>query len=145
MFLKMDPPDHTRMRRIVTKAFTPRAVERLIEPMQRITVASLDTAAASGRMELMSGLARPLPVTIIAELLGIDEDRPAFVQWGKAIATSSGLEQSKEGTHQADEAAGAFVAYCAALVERRRTDPGEEMLRYDPPVQLTGRVALGDV
>jgi len=128
LLLKMDPPDHTRMRRIVTRAFTPRAVERLTSAMERVTDMALETAASSGRMELMSELARPLPVTIIAELLGVpEEDRPAFVQWGKAIATSSGLE-SEERARQADEASRAFIAYCAALADRRRTEPGEDLL-----------------
>jgi cytochrome P450 len=215
MFLNMDPPDHTRMRRIVTRAFTPRAVERLRSAMQRVTGRALDASAATGHIELMQALARPLPVTIIAELLGIaEEDRPAFVEWGKFIATNSGLELSEEGVRQADEAVRAFVEYIAALVERRRAEPGEdllselialesqgehltlseliataflllfagyettvnligngtlaliqnpeqyqllrrrpemipnaveELLRYDPPVQLTGRKALADV
>jgi cytochrome P450 len=129
MFLHMDPPDHTRIRRIVTRAFTPRAVERLTGVMERVTDRALAAAAASGRMELMSALARPLPVTIIAELLGIpEEDRPAFVDWGRVIATSSGLEQSEQDVRRGDKAAGAFVEYIASLVERRRREPGEDLL-----------------
>jgi len=87
--LNSDPPDHTRLRTLVHKAFTPSLVERLRERIQSVCDELLDEVATNGRMDLMSGYALPLPLTIIAELLGIPvEDRS---QLSRAIAEQSFL------------------------------------------------------
>jgi hypothetical protein len=80
--LRMDPPDHTRLRSLVSSAFTPRTVQSLRPRIEAIVEEQLDRVAASGRMELIGDLAYPLPVIVIAEMLGIPvEDRDRFKHW----------------------------------------------------------------
>src|SRR3546814_8983338 len=79
--LLMDPPDHTRLRKLVSKAFTPRTVERLRPHVAELAHAMLDTADPAG-FELIDTIGFPLPVTVICELLGIPaEDRHLFGPW----------------------------------------------------------------
>jgi cytochrome P450 len=74
--LRQDPPDHTRLRSLVNKAFTPRAVERLRGRVHEIVSELLDAAARQGGMDLIADFAYPLPVTVICELLGVPIRRP---------------------------------------------------------------------
>src|SRR5207244_7124121 len=84
--LNADPPDHTRLRALVSKAFTPRAVERLGGRMQAICDERLDAAKHAGRLDLVRDYALPLPLTVIAEMLGIPpQDRRRFDGWTKAV------------------------------------------------------------
>ncbi|MDQ3210062.1 MAG: cytochrome P450, partial [Actinomycetota bacterium] len=69
--LDMEPPDHTRVRRLVSKAFTPRMVESMREPVQRLTDDLVDQVAGAGELDLLPTIAEPLPVAVIAELLGV--------------------------------------------------------------------------
>ena len=80
--LNRDPPDHTRLRKLVQKAFTARLIERLGARVQSVCDELLDVAAARGQMDLVGGFALPLPITIIGELLGISaQDRLRFHAW----------------------------------------------------------------
>src|SRR5262249_18557400 len=80
--LARDPPDHTRLRRLVSKAFTPGMVERLRPRVQAIADALLDAVAGRGGMDLIDEYAFPLPITVIAEMLGIPAaDRDRFRKW----------------------------------------------------------------
>ena len=72
--LDMEPPDHTRVRRLVAKAFTPRMVESMREPVQRLTDGLVDEVDGSGEFDLLPAIAEPLPVAVIAELLGVPEE-----------------------------------------------------------------------
>jgi cytochrome P450 len=123
--LNKDGDDHRRLRRLVTKAFTPRMVERLRPRIQQIADELIDRVESSGEMELVEDFAFPLPITVIAELLGVPvADRERFRVWSNAIVTPA---------LSADELAGfgasmqAFVDYLLALFEERRKDPGEDL------------------
>ncbi len=84
-----DPPDHTRLRGLVSRAFTPRVVEGLRPRIQQIVDGLLDRVQGAGRMEVISDLAYPLPVTVISEMLGVpEEDRERIKQWSADIARS---------------------------------------------------------
>lgn len=84
--LSLDPPDHTRLRTLVTKAFTPRMVERLRNQIQTVCDDLLDAATTNGRMDLVSGYASPLPLTVIGEMLGIPPgDRKRFPSWSRRM------------------------------------------------------------
>src|SRR3954471_1254308 len=86
--LNKDGEDHRRLRRLVTKAFTPRMVEQLRPRIQEIADDLIDTVEARGEMDLVEQLAFPLPITVIAELLGIPvADRDSFRRWSNAIVT----------------------------------------------------------
>jgi len=216
-FLFLDPPDHTRLRRLVSKAFTPRTVERLRPRVQALVDELLDAVVPTGSIELIEDLAYPLPVQVISEMLGVPpEDHERFKGWSKDLAR--GLDPDfilpPDVLEQRNRAVEAFSEYFLELIaerrrsprddllsalvaaedegdrlteqellstctlllvaghettvnliangtlallrhpdqlERLRDDPSvsrsavEELLRYDPPVQLTGRVALEDI
>ena len=84
--LFVDPPDHTRLRTLVNKAFTPAAVERLRPRVEEIVAGLLDRAAGAGAMDVVEELAYPLPVTVICELFGVPEaDRDRFRAWSRGL------------------------------------------------------------
>ena len=222
-FLSLDPPDHTRLRRLVAKAFTPRVVATLAPRIEQVTDGLLTEAAGGGELELVGQLAYPLPVRIISELLGVPpEDQARFAGWSSSLAhsvqPSFGSPDPAE-LAEIERASLEFGDYFTELIGRRRSSPAgdlltklikaedagdrlsveeliatcvlllvaghettvglianamlallrqpdqfaalaadpdlaagavEETLRYDPPVQLTGRVAtqglrIGDV
>src|SRR6202044_1563970 len=88
-FLSLDPPDHTRLRRLVSKAFTPRRIALLEPRIRQITAELLAAAGPAGQLEVVSQLAYPLPVRIISELLGVPvEDHPRFAGWSARLAHS---------------------------------------------------------
>ncbi len=210
-----DPPDHTRLRNLVNKAFTPRSIELLRPRIQEIVDGIFEQAEASGRLDAVRDLANPLPVIVIAEMLGIPrEDRERFKRWSDIVA--EGLEPVFDPAviERTNRASTEIVDYFRGIVAARRAEPREdlvsrlvaardegdhlsesevlafcllllvagnetttnligngllalmrnpaqlrrlcddpsltesaveELLRYDSPVQLTGRVALEDV
>ncbi|HXP18049.1 MAG TPA: cytochrome P450 [Streptosporangiaceae bacterium] len=218
-FLSLDPPDHTRLRRLVARAFTARVVATLEPRIRAVTAELLSAAAAAGgrELELVSQLAYPLPVRIISELIGVPPaDHARFAAWSAKLAHSVqpqfGVAQSAADLAETERAGLEFAEYFGELIAERRArpapdlltkliraeddgerlteaeliatcvlllvaghettvglisnavlallrhpgqlaalqaDPGlaagavEETLRYDPPVQLTGRVARG--
>jgi cytochrome P450 len=134
-FLSLDPPDHTRLRRLVSKAFTPRTVAALEPRIRAVTSELLTAAAPVGQLEVVSQLAYPLPVRIISEMLGVPvEDHPRFAGWSARLAHSLqpgfGLE-SAEAMARAEAAQVArdeFAAYFAELIAARRARPAQDLL-----------------
>ncbi|NLU72361.1 cytochrome P450 [Streptomyces sp. HNM0575] len=121
--LMSDPPDHTRLRRLVAGEFTPRRVARLAPRIQQITDELLDdmTAGEERRADLVDSLAFPLPMTVICELLGVPElDRTVFRGWSNAIVARSDPEEMQRAYEE-------MPVYLAELIEARRADPGEDM------------------
>ena len=89
--LDTDPPQHTRLRLLVNKAFTPKTVEGLAPFIRAFVDKALDAALARGRMDVMADLAFPLPATVIAEMLGVPpEDRDRFKQWSDEASVALG-------------------------------------------------------
>ena len=124
--LNRDGADHRRLRRLVTKAFTPRIVEQLRPRIEEIASELLDAVEARGEMDVVEEYAFPLPITVIAELLGIPvADRDRFRRWSNAVVTPAfGPDALAEfGNLMAD-----FVAYLHALFERRRSEPAEDLI-----------------
>ncbi len=127
--LDLEPPDHTRARRLVASAFTPRRVEALRGPVTALAVALLEPAADTGRLELMSELAEPLPVAVIAELLGVPAaDRPLLRPWSRAIVGLYELGYDSDAGTRAGTAAVEFDGYLRELIAARRRRPGPDLL-----------------
>ena len=121
--LSTDPPDHDRLRRLVTKAFTARRIERLRPRVAEITRSLLDTMPADGPVDLLESFAFPLPITVICELLGVpDADRANFRTWTQAIL-STGAAAAESGT-----AAVEMAGYFTALVADKRAHPADDLL-----------------
>jgi cytochrome P450 len=123
-----DPPDHTRLRRLASRAFTPRSVEAL-RPRVVALVDGLLDRFGPGEVEVMDALAFPLPVTVIGEMLGIPaEDRPQFRPLVRAVTAVLELVVSPEQLHAATEASVTLEAYFADLIAERRASPRDDLL-----------------
>ena len=131
-FLVLNPPDHTRLRKLVSKAFTPRMVARLAPRIEQITTGLLDAAEASGDpVDLIETLASPLPVIVISELLDVPlDDRDRFVGWSHDMAR--GLDPDfllPDGIRTRQIRARAeFAAYFRDLAASHRRSPGDDLL-----------------
>jgi cytochrome P450 len=123
--LSMDPPEHSRLRKLVARAFTARQIERLRPRTQAIVDDLLDRMIAAGSpADLAESLAWPLPITVICELLGVPvEDRDRFRVWTDRLLSLSGTEI--EQTMQARES---LDAYLADLIAQRRVEPTDDLL-----------------
>ena len=124
--LAKDGEDHRRLRRLVTKAFTPRIVEQLRPRIQEIADDLVDRVAERGSMELVDDFAFPLPITVIAELLGIPvEDRQRFREWSSNVVTPALTPELQEiAARRGDE----FVAYLDDLFANRRAEPTDDLV-----------------
>ena len=123
--LDLDDPDHARLRALVSKAFTPRLIEWLRGRIETLSEELLDVMERKGGAELVGDYALPIPATVIAELLGVPaEDRRKFHRWsGKLVSVSSGRDMLR-----ALPAALAFTRYLRKIIERRRAEPGDDLL-----------------
>ena len=137
--LFQNPPNHTRLRGLAHKAFTPRMVEQMREAIQSLTDQLLDRVQAAGQMELIADLAYPLPVTVIAEMLGIPEaDRDRFHEWSDALARSLDMTDDPAVYQRAAAAAAVFTGYLRELANRRRVAPGPDLLSALVQVEEAG-------
>ena len=124
--LDVDAPDHTRLRVLVHKAFTPRTIEQMRERIHTVTAQLLDTAEDQGRMDLIRDYALPLPTTIIAGMLGVPvEDGPKFHRWSSAIVATS---PSRWGMIKAIPNILFFLRYIRKLVKARRIEPRDDLV-----------------
>ncbi len=122
-----DPPDHMRLRALVSKAFTPRAVERLRDRVQAVCDDLLDAAAPDGRLDLVQGFALQLPLTIIADMLGIPvPDRRRFNAWTRRVLEGAGLTLT--GLALGMPALWQSERYLRERIARRRVDPQDDMV-----------------
>ena len=126
--LTIDPPDHTRLRSLVQKAFTPRLIEELRDRIQRICDELLDRAGSSDTIELIEAYALPLPLTIISDLLGVPvQDRRRFQPWTKKVAAASSSAALGDFL-RALPAIASLARYVRGLVTRRRAAPQDDLI-----------------
>ncbi|WP_255949035.1 cytochrome P450 [Streptomyces odontomachi] len=127
--LDLEPPAHTRIRHLVSKAFTPRTVERLRPYVEELAEELVGALLAEGGGDLVAGLAEPLPVGVIAEMLGIpDADRPLLRPWSAAIVGMYELNPTEAAAERAVRASVEFSGYLAALIAERRNRPGDDLV-----------------
>jgi len=122
----MDPPDHTTMRRLVSAGFTPRQVTELEDEIRAFVVEHLERLRMAGNGDIISGLFKPLPSFVVAHYLGVPpEDRTRFDGWTEQIVAAAA-----QGNIGATEGIADLLAYFSELIERRRTDPGDDMVSH---------------
>ena len=127
--LDLEAPDHTRIRRLVAKAFTPRMVEALRPAVARLADHLVSGLLADGGGDLIAAVAEPLPVAVIAEMLGVPEaDRPLLRPWSADITGMFELNPSEETARRAVRASTEFSDYLRALIRARRADPGDDLV-----------------
>src|SRR5262245_29124462 len=124
--LDLDPPDHTRLRALVHRAFTPRLVEQMRGRIEALADGLLDAVEGREGFDLIRDYALPIPTTIIAEMLGIPPgDRHRFHRWSRVIVSAS---PSGWGMVKAIPSALAFLRYIRRLIATRRADPGYDLV-----------------
>ncbi|MFJ1705061.1 cytochrome P450 [Kitasatospora sp. NPDC088346] len=122
--LNMDPPDHTRIRRLVSQAFTPRRVERLRDGVRRTAEQLVDAIEPLGRTDLIATFAGPFPIAVICDLLGVPAGhRHDFRAWTDAV-----IAPDPARPEEARAAVGAMLEFFTQLVERKRAEPGDDLL-----------------
>ena len=128
--LFLDPPDHTRLRSLVSKAFTPRAIKRMRPRVEEIANELLDAVEGQSSFDLMAVFCQPYPTIVIAEMLGVDPaDQADFKRWTDATVAAGFDPFASEETKQKAEVAGqAFEAYIRAAIAERRANPREDLI-----------------
>jgi cytochrome P450 len=125
--LDTDPPDHRRLRALVSKAFTPRLIEHMRPRVQEIADTLLDAVQDRGEMDLIDDYAFPLPITVIAELLGVPaEDRNSFREWSDAAVSGDTSREHLEKVLIPNMQA--FIDYLRQMFEEKRRNPAEDLV-----------------
>ncbi len=127
--LNLDPPDHTRLRRIVSKSFTPSAMERLRPRIQQLVDKVLDNAQDAGHIELIDDLAFPVPFQVISDLLDMPTDRSIELrEWSQIITNSLEPTATDEDLVRSEDAIAQLVPYLTTIIEHRRKHLSDDML-----------------
>lgn len=146
-FLFMDPPDHTRLRGLVNKAFTPRVVERMRERVEAIVDELIGAVAAKGEIEIIEDLAYPLPVRVICDMLGVPaEDHETFRSWSHDVAR--GLDPDfvlpEEFKQRREKTFDQLREYFLALIAKRRAEPRDDLISALIAAEEGGQVLSED-
>ncbi len=127
--LFIEPPEHTRIRKLVAAAFTPRAVESLREPSQALAGELLDSCLERGRFDLLYDFAQPYSITLICKLLGVPTDRQRdLLDWSHRHVKMYEFDTTEEQAESATRAAAEFRGYVLELIAERRRAPREDMV-----------------
>jgi cytochrome P450 len=149
--LDREPPDHTRLRQLVARAFTPRMVERLRDRVQATSDRLVDAVADAGGGDLIAEVAEPLSVAVISELLGVPEpERPLLRPWSAQICGMYEVNPTEEAGRVASRAATEFSEYLRGLSRERRARPADDLITalaqvVDGGDQLTEDELIGTV
>jgi cytochrome P450 len=137
--LNLDPPDHTRLRRLVSLAFTPSAIERLRPRVQQLVDDVLDRAADRGSMELIDELAFPVPFQVISDLLAMPTDRAVELrEWSQHLTASLEPTANDDDLDRAEAAIEHFIPYLREIVAERRRNLGDDLLSALIQVEESG-------
>ncbi|MBI5298659.1 MAG: cytochrome P450 [Chloroflexi bacterium] len=145
VFMDWEPPTHTRLRSLVSKVFTPKRVESLRGKLEDTTHQLIDAVQADGVCDFVRDIAEPLPVAMIADLLGIPAaDRQLLRPWSAAIVKLYELGYTDEQVDQANRAATEFMEYIGALAAERRIHPQDDLISGLAQVEEQGQVLSED-
>lgn len=137
--LNTSGPEHTRLRKLVTKSFTPRMIDNLKPVIERVVDQLLDPVADAGGGNVLEAVGFPLPVTIIGEMLGVPEaDRPQFRGLVRDLVAIFEMQPTDEQMAAADSAQLAIRAYFLALIGEKRRTPGEDLLSHLATAEVGG-------
>jgi cytochrome P450 len=142
-FLWMDPPDHTRLRVLVSKAFVPQIVSRLRPRIEQLAEQLVDAALDAGEFDLIDQMAYPLPLTIVCELVGVPAEAHRRVQqWSQALARGFDPDplMTPEAQAARSDAAHGFMGYFRGLIDERRRRPADDLLSALAVVEDRGDV-----
>ena len=124
--LTLDPPDHTRLRALIHKAFTPKMIREFEVRIQEITNSLIDGMLAKDQVDFIADFAVPLPVVVIAEMLGIPaEDQPKFRRWSQTIVLGGSSSSDLENV---GAAAIEFIMYFVEKFDERRAEPKDDLI-----------------
>lgn len=138
-FIDLEPPRHTRLRRLVAKAFTRRSSEAFRPRLEGAANQILDRALEKGSMEAIGEFAKPIPVAMIADLMGIShKDHSKLLDWSHAIVRVFDERVTPEEGAAAEQATIEFVAYLERQIEERRSDLGDDLLSAMIEVEESG-------
>lgn len=137
--LNLEPPDHTRIRNLVSKVFTPKAVAALRPRIEAIANATLDPLLERGRFDLITEYAQPYSIAVICEMLGVPpSDGPSLLAWSHAIVKMYELTTTDEQRVAANTAAGEFIDYVEELIDAKRARPDEQLVSQLVAVEEAG-------
>ena len=124
-----DPPDHTRLRKLVSQAFTPRMIEQLRAPIDAIANTLLDDVGAAGDLDLIAGYAFPLTLQVIATLIGVPADqRDLLLRWSRVLLRTLDLAPSQADLRAADQVAHEAFAFFREVIAAHRAQPRDDLL-----------------
>lgn len=127
--LDINPPDHTRLRKLANKGFLPRLIRALEPRVQEITQQLISALKSQTEGDLVTMLSGPLPTTVIAEMLGVEADRlNEFKRWSDDVVLGTSRPTDEAIRTRVRQSGAALRSYFERLIERRRTDPGEDVI-----------------
>jgi cholest-4-en-3-one 26-monooxygenase len=139
MMLNMDPPLHTRYRRLVSKGFTPRMVNQLDQKIHEATDDIIDAVIEKGEADFVTDIAAELPLIVIADLLGVpQDDRHSMFDWSNRMIGQEDPEYQRPDVEYASEAAMELYAYAAELYAKKRVAPTEDLMSALAEVEFEG-------
>jgi cytochrome P450 family 142 subfamily A polypeptide 1 len=127
--VSMDDPEHARQRRLVSKGFTPTRINQLMTHIRDLARELIDSIAARGECDFVDDIAKPLPLIVIAEMLGLDpDDRQKLAKWSDTMMSAASADLDDPLVIAAGEAWGEYVTYLVELLEDRRTHPRDDLI-----------------
>ena len=145
-FLELDPPDHTRLRRLVAPAFRPRLIRTYAERAETVAHRLLDESAGRGQFDLIADLAAPFPITVISDLLGIpDVDSAKFARFGVLVGQSLDGVTSLREADALREASEELAALFTQLAQERRVDPTDDVISVLAAAQSDGAMTASEL
>lgn len=144
-FIDLEPPAHTRIRRLVQWAFTRKASETYRPRLEEVAARSVDEARERGSIEAIADFATPIPLTMIADLLGIPAvDQPMLVEWSHAMVRPFDADCPTVERQAAEGATKDFVGYLSDIVAERRREPGSDLLSELAAAEIDGETLSHD-